>query len=110
MSVERLEDFACSCALTDAGRLRRSLYQCKKTLGATDADFLSRLIMDLEWGLPNNCRAHIDWVACDQWFGVGASVYQGGMKAASIVVQCDQLEYGLARVREMVYEFAQTAS
>lgn len=66
------------------------------------ANFWSRAVMWLHW----EHSATIDWIACDQWFGLSASTYRGSVDypptwpKRNITVQCDTLEDGLAYIVE----------
>jgi hypothetical protein len=71
----------------------------------TDADFTSRVVVNLHW----NWGADVEF-ACDQWFGVYAKVevpIEGSSEWSTVLqvsCECDRIEDGMAAIYEWFHE------
>lgn len=106
MTSNLYTDFMCSCGLIGSAQCQRVLYAAKKQLRATDADLLTRVVYGLECSLGGGYSGFITGMVADQWARVDAKVYRLDFSGERVLhteisVQCDRLEYGLARVWQL---------
>lgn len=105
---KQFTDFMCRCSQESEVEAQECLDRVKALLEASDDDLLTKVVYGLHWGLPEGYSAAIGGFMCDQWCGVTGSVfcYQDGkdVEVASVFVQCDRVEDGVARAYELCVE------
>lgn len=106
----RLTDFMCVCT-EDAKAQAEACMKRVLTELKTDPDrLLTDVVYGLEWGLDNECTGAIKGIGCDQWCGVSVGVSRAKGREyvdhATIWVQCDLVEHGVARAWELASDAA----
>jgi len=91
----------CDCTPEGKAEAAARMERCREALGNPEpADFLSRLIMELNW----QYQAWVSMIAADQWFGIRVEQFDAGQKYR---VECDRVEDGLVAAWEF---FSKTCS
>lgn len=89
--------FYCDHGDENAEECRVMLKEVKAELGADDSNLLTRVVYELEWGLPE--PAYIRSIPCDMWAAVSAETHQKGADGEPLFktyIQCDMIEHGIA--------------
>src|SRR5690348_6285 len=95
--------FACSCKEEDKQALQKELAEVMDDLGSTHSSFLSDIVYGFRWNLPNEAAGAITGMDCDMWACITFYVQHWDeeskkyKKAEEFYIQCDKLEFGLAR-------------
>lgn len=104
-------DFMCVCSEDSKAQAEACYERVCEEFGCEPGDLLSSVVYALEWGLPENYRAHIAGIGCDQWCGVSVEVFHAAAdpkaryeEIGGAYVQCDVVEHGIARAWELARE------
>lgn len=110
----RKEDFMCVCSDESKATTEACTKRVMEDLGDDRGNLVSAVVMALNWGLEGPYYGQIDFMGCDQWFGVSAVVwtYEDNERkdVGTIWMPCDFVEDGVARIWELAQEIVKEHS
>lgn len=108
MEIKKYTDFMCNCKPEGKKRCDEVVESVCQELQCEPANMLSAVVYDCV--SFDNAEAYIEGINADQWAMIRGSIYQAQegfknyQKIATLEIQCDQLEAGVARFYQLCKE------